>query len=374
MSALSRFPTESIESSSNLASASNLDSSNFTMSEGVSMPTPSRSNLGRRSPESRGIRSPEVKGRLSPDAKGKRSPDAKSAPSAVSSSADHNKLHSSGSQRSHSKDRFDKDGVWSAIDTLDDVRKMALENKNKDVFPPGFEANLDISRDTNAKLLHIIKDRADRIAQDIRTSRDLRGPTPDGSKTNLEGQRRRKGKKSLGKSLSRKNIARMVDKLESRTNSNNTNASSNSEGDLRQNSNSYLSVNLGQYSAYNSSMDDVRYNSSESDSSDENENDSDNESSFSDASSAIDPSVTASQRRLPHSGNPTNPVYISDYTDYQANITEIAATEVDYVTALIATIRTSSAEDNTNIPKETQMPDSDKFYDLDENGNAAAQP
>lgn len=327
MSGLASFPTESIESSSNLGTTSNLGTaSNITPSDAI---TPNRK------PRSK-------------------SPDTKAEPSVVSSSG-HHKPHPSNSLRSHSRERFDKEGIWSAIDTLDDVRKMALDNKNKDVFPPGFESNLDISRKTNAQLLHIIKDRADRIAQDIRTSRDMPSAPAETGPSTQGSQRRRKNSKSLGKSLSRKNIARMVDKLESRTNSNNTNSDdSRTNSNTITNSNSFLSVNLGQYNAFNHSREGLRYNSSSSDS-----DDSDSDSSFSDASSAMDPSATASQRRLPTSAGATNPVYISDYTDYQANITEIAATEVEYVTALIATIRGGNA--GTREPHTTETPAKNKY-------------
>ncbi|CAB4253685.1 similar to Saccharomyces cerevisiae YBR197C Putative protein of unknown function [Maudiozyma barnettii] len=208
------------------------------------------------------------------------------------------------SMASKSKDRFDKDGVWSAIDTLDDVRKMAAENKGKDVFPAGFEEDLDVSRATNATLLHIIRNRAERIAKDIRISRE---DNKQDSKTEEEpvkrkGRTKNKDKDLLSRSLSKLNLVNMDKKV----------IPENDE---------YLSVNLSKHNIFTNS------NSS-------NENSDVDSQTYSDASDEVDTKTGHSTAK--------QPLYISDYTDYQANIQKIACDEETYVSTLISTVRASS--------------------------------
>ncbi|CCD24972.1 uncharacterized protein NDAI_0E01560 [Naumovozyma dairenensis CBS 421] len=57
------------------------------------------------------------------------------------------------------------EGVWSDIDTLDDVKKMAQDYKG-DGFPSNFESNLDQMRRSNAKLLTAMRDRNERLQKE----------------------------------------------------------------------------------------------------------------------------------------------------------------------------------------------------------------
>ncbi|SMN19604.1 similar to Saccharomyces cerevisiae YBR197C Putative protein of unknown function [Maudiozyma saulgeensis] len=222
------------------------------------------------------------------------------------SDARHNKAPPSkrNSVSSGSKDKFDKDGVWSAIDTLDDVRKMAAENRGKDVFPAGFEKDLDVSRETNAALLHVIRNRAERIAKDIRTSRE--GYKQD-SKKEEEPVRRKKRTKNKDKDL----LSRSLSKL---------NLVNNDKKSIPE-SEEYLSVNLSKHNIFTN-------NSSCTDDSDV------DGQTYSDISDDMDIKTGHSTAK--------QPLYISDYTDYQANIQKIAQDEEKYVSTLINTVRASS--------------------------------
>ena len=62
-------------------------------------------------------------------------------------------------------DRGNKDLKWSAIDTLDDVRKMALENSESSHFPPDFEISLARTRDVHIQLLRGIRERNRRLGR-----------------------------------------------------------------------------------------------------------------------------------------------------------------------------------------------------------------
>lgn len=227
--------------------------------------------------------------------------------SAGGSSAD--RESQSASIRSMSKDIPGHEGVWSAIDTLDDIRKMAKESKNKDAFPIDFEENLNKSRDVNAKLLNLIRDRSQRVEKNIRVNRannmneeENRDKNDNEKKQEDKSGTRREGRRGLDKT-----VANM--KTESTTSKN-----------------EFLYVNLNEHNIYSSSDDEL------------------SDPPYSDTSNVADP--TASRRRLSDNG----PIYISDYTDYQANIRQITSDERAYVLALEDTIRASTAP--TLPPKE----------------------
>lgn len=66
-------------------------------------------------------------------------------------------------------DRGNKDLKWSAIDTLDDVRKMALENSESSHFPPDFEVSLARTREVHIQLLRGIRERNRRLGRQANT-------------------------------------------------------------------------------------------------------------------------------------------------------------------------------------------------------------
>ncbi|KAG0664088.1 hypothetical protein C6P45_000702 [Maudiozyma exigua] len=239
------------------------------------------------------------------------------------------------------KDKFNKDGVWSAIDTLDDVRKMAAENKNQDVFPPGFEDDLNTSRTTNATLLHIIRNRSERIAKDIRTSRecykkeDFTNPSNKMPETSPESGRRsrnrnRKDDKGgpLSRSLSILNLGKKSADFNKSSNSN-TNSLESGNDKLKQigKADKYLSVNLSKHNIFSTG------GGSSSEVSDDD--------SLSDVTDETD---TNPRPEIKQERPPSKPLYISDYTDYQANIKKIARDEEEYVSNLIETVRASIPE------------------------------
>lgn len=236
------------------------------------------------------------------------------------------------------KDKFNKDGVWSAIDTLDDVRKMAAENSNKDVFPAGFEDDLNTSRSTNATLLHIIRNRSERIAKEIRTSRegykkeDFSNSNMNKKETSSRSGRRSRYKNedkrgALSRSLSILNLGKKSANFSKSSNSfsNSVNLSNDKIKEMAQNE-EYLSVNLSKQNIFST-------DGSSSEVSDE--------ESFSDATDefSTNPRPGMKQERPPQ-----NPLYISDYTDYQANVKQIARDEEEYVSKLIETVRASIPE------------------------------
>lgn len=251
------------------------------------------------------------------------------------SSSNNNKTISSTQQK---KDKFNKDGVWSAIDTLDDVRKMAAENNNKDVFPAGFEDDLNTSRATNATLLHIIRNRSERIAKEIRTSRegykkeDFTNSNMNKSDTPYRSGRRSRQRNEdkngpLSRSLSILNLGKKS--------SNSINLSNDKIKEMSQNE-EYLSVNLSKHNIFSTDGSSPEVS---------------DEESFSDAT---DEFTTNPRPGIKQERPPQNPLYISDYTDYQANIKQIARDEEEYVSNLIDTVRASIPESTRTKQKAKQ--------------------
>ncbi|SCU94962.1 LANO_0E08812g1_1 [Lachancea nothofagi CBS 11611] len=54
-----------------------------------------------------------------------------------------------------------QDKLWTQIDVLDDVRRMAREQDAYDGFPPGFESQLKELREAHITLLHTMNKRRD---------------------------------------------------------------------------------------------------------------------------------------------------------------------------------------------------------------------
>lgn len=79
-------------------------------------------------------------------------------------------LHSKGDNSKHS---LKQDYKWSEIDMLDDVRQMAQEVFYNDGFPHDFERKIEKTRESQAQLFKLMKDRNAKLqASKRRTVRD----------------------------------------------------------------------------------------------------------------------------------------------------------------------------------------------------------
>ncbi|SCU91786.1 LAMI_0E07250g1_1 [Lachancea mirantina] len=67
-----------------------------------------------------------------------------------------------------------QDKLWSEIDVLDDLKRMAREEDPYEGFPPGFEAQLKKLRSAHIALLQTMKKRRDhkKEAEDVPDSND----------------------------------------------------------------------------------------------------------------------------------------------------------------------------------------------------------
>ncbi|SCU88051.1 LAFA_0E10418g1_1 [Lachancea sp. 'fantastica'] len=66
-----------------------------------------------------------------------------------------------------------QDRLWTQIDVLDDVRRMAREKDTSDGFPAGFEPQLKQLREAHVKLLNTMKTRRDK--QELREDGEQNG-------------------------------------------------------------------------------------------------------------------------------------------------------------------------------------------------------
>ncbi|CCF58471.1 hypothetical protein KAFR_0E03190 [Kazachstania africana CBS 2517] len=93
----------------------------------------------------------------------------KSPKNLLSASSEENGFKTSKNASKHGTPKPDSSiaSPWSAIDTLDDVKMMAAENKFTDVLPPKFEVDLQCTREAHVQLLNAMRDRKSRLQRPI---------------------------------------------------------------------------------------------------------------------------------------------------------------------------------------------------------------